>query len=278
MLNIKVLVKSIWDPTSIQWDYRHADLDYLSLTFNKTDMHALQWACDYKSKYGANIEVLLVLRSGLNHPLERLTRLPIDQIKILEASEACEHPEVIASLLAEEITRSSFDLILSGSESEDIHSGTTPIILAELLKIPCMAHVYAIEENGGGRWQVHRKEGRGIVHSFQIHLPALIGVERSIAPLRYFPRSLSDDKKPEMINKQISWQIPLAAYTRVKLTEPKPVIRYMDVPHDELAQHRLLKVTGLGQEHGLETDKIKNMPSAAYTHFIAQKIESWLKE
>ncbi|MGO0059848.1 hypothetical protein ACTID9_07530 [Brevibacillus fluminis] len=280
MLHIHVLVKWLYDPSSIQWNDFKNRFDCETLAINKADLHALQWACDYKRKNRAHITVLMVVEKGRTVPVERLEKYPIDQMILIETDQDRDNPFAVAALLAEEIKTLPYDLLINGSESGDYRTGITPIAVAERLQIPCLTHVHQMEQQGGGKWICQRKEGRGMVRSFEVALPALIGVVPAITPLRYIPSHLGKGKKAVLSHK-VAAAPALASpppYERVKLTAPQPVIHSLDVPRSPLAQHRILAVSGISNEKKDAGDKKKSASSPEFAHSVKEKIQSWLKE
>ncbi|MDQ6594913.1 hypothetical protein E2K98_04930 [Bacillus salipaludis] len=280
MLNFVVLVRSVFDSISIKWDYQNQKLKYLSDNFNKQDLHALQWACNYKEKQPAHITVLLMVEEGREVSLHRIKKFPIDVCKVVHVPEGDQHSTDMAPYIYEELKESHYDVILCGSESEDMQRGTTPILLARYLNIPYISRVYSIDsELGDDTWGVQCKEGRSTLHTFTIKLPALIGVERSVTPLRYISR-IHGNKSVEIITKRAG---PIQSATvknkRIKISEKQPVIRYLEVPTDFLAQHRMLSVAGITKNQNEKSSaKTKSVPTPEHIHFIARKVEQWLKE
>lgn len=278
MLTIHVLVKWLYDPSSIQWNYFKNGFDCETLAINKADLHALQWACDYKSNNSAQITVLMVIEKGQTVPVERLEKYPIDQMILIETDQDIEDSFAVASHLAEEIKKLPYDLLISGSESGDYRTGITPIAVAERLQISCLTHVHQMEQKEGGNWVCQRKEGRGMVRSFEVTLPALIGVVPSITPLRYIPRHQVKGKKAVLSHKVTATPASHPPYERVKLTAPQPVIHSLDVSRAPLAQHRILAVSGISHDKKDGADKKKSTSSPEYAHYVKEKIQSWLKE
>jgi electron transfer flavoprotein alpha/beta subunit len=277
MLNISVLVKCIIDPVAIQWNYYDGKPEYMSHVFNKTDLHGLQWACDYKEKYGAAITVVLAVPRSLDVPLDRLKRFPIEKMIVIQVSDEAKEPVEIPPLLAEVLRENPFDLIICGSEGEDEMRGVTPIVTAELLGIPSLTHIHQIKPGTDGNWNVQRKAGRGIVHLFQIKLPALIGVSRSVAELTYIPRQSASVNRIDVMYKEARIPEQLPSYRRWKLSQPEPHIHYLDVPEEPLAQHRILQISGVLGTQG-NTEKKKSELSSDFMRYTARHLEKWLQE
>jgi electron transfer flavoprotein beta subunit len=78
-----------------------------------------------------------------------------------------------------------FDLILSGRQASDTDAGQVPLGVAELLGLPSVAPVIAIERTGDGL-TVNRltDDGQQVI---EVGLPALLAVSSEIGEPRYPP-------------------------------------------------------------------------------------------
>ncbi|KIL34427.1 hypothetical protein SD71_20680 [Cohnella kolymensis] len=174
-MNICVLIKPVADPASIRWDYREQRLDFMTPGFNRPDLHALQWACDYKQTHAARITIVTVVDPDQEIDVKPLLKYPVDDCIIIKCANLSRYRHQTALPLVQALKDQAFDLILSGSQSEDTHSGVTPAVLAEFLGIPYFSEVYQIDPASDHIWQVKRKSGRDRVQTFRIDLPAVIG-------------------------------------------------------------------------------------------------------
>lgn len=269
------------DSASIKWDYQNQQFSFISNTFNSADLQALQWACEYKEKNGATITVILAADSNMVIDQKRLLKYNFDKCVILQQPELRQHRVETARLLADELKKYSFDVIMCGSVSEDENSGVTPAMVAELLYIPSLTNIHQIDIESERTWKVKRSEERGIVHTFKVQLPILIGVVNSLGRKRYIPRysrSYQTQKKIEV--QELSAPIGQSNIRVVKISEPKPNIRYFDIPDDSLSPEvRLLKIMGLAQEQKEQSgEKVASKVNEQNIHFISQKLQKWLME
>lgn len=280
-MKICVLVKPIIDSSSIQWNYRESRLDYVEEGFHSADIHALQWACDYKKREGAFVTVYMVADTQQEIRVDKLLKYSIDDCVLLRQESLSLYPNEVANILAKVIKTRSFDLILSGSISKDMNKGVTSAMLAEYLAMPVITHVHEIEPCENNEWRVKRKEGRGIVHNFQIKLPAVIGVLSSISRKRYIPRFSVSQRKTELIEIVSTEKISSSSsYQRLRMTEPKPNIIYLNLPSNELsAQKRQLINIGLSQGQAtVGSSKMMEKHSEKLTNMVTHRILKWLKE
>jgi electron transfer flavoprotein alpha/beta subunit len=269
------------DPTSIKWDYLNQQFSFESNTFNAADLQALQWACEYKEKHGANITVILAADTNMVIDQKRLLKYNLDKCVIIQQPELRKHRGETARLLADELKKYSFDVIMCGSVSEDENLGVTPAMVAELLYIPCLTNIFQIDIESERTWKVKRSEERGIVQTYEVQLPILIGVVNSLGRKRYIPRysrSYQTQKKIEV--QELRAPIEESNIRVVKISEPKPNIRFFDIPDDSLSPElRLLKIMGLAQEQKEQSgEKVASNVNEQNIHFITQKLQKWLME
>jgi len=281
MLNMCILVKPVIDPDSIKWDYQNQQFSYINNTFNAADLQALQWACEYKEKNNANITVILAADPNMVIDQKRLLKYNIDKCLILQQPGLRKQRGETARLLAEELKKYSFDVILCGSVSEDENLGVTPAMVAELLYIPCLTNIFQIDIELERKWKVKRSEERGIVQTYEVQLPILIGVVTSLGRKRYIPRySRSFQTRKNIEVHELEAPIIESNIRVAKISEPKPNIRYFDIPEDSLSPElRLLKIMGLAQEKKEQSgEKVASKVNNQNIHFISQKLQKWLME
>ncbi|MBI0580716.1 hypothetical protein IEC97_25595 [Neobacillus cucumis] len=279
MLNICILVKPIMDPASIKWDYQSQEFSYISNTFNSADLQALQWACDYKEKNGATITVMTAIDAQFIMDDKRILKHTIDKWVVLQHPDFKTSPGEAATILAKELSKHPFDVILTGSSSDDKNSGITPAKVAELLFIPSLTNIHSIDVKEERLWEVKRSEDRGIVQTYEVELPILIGVTNTMGRKRYIPRY----RRPPKIQKELQvlekGNCPSNVQV-IKMTEPRPNIRYFNIPKDSLsAEERLLAIMGLSQDRKEQTgEKVASEVNDKTIHFISQKLQKWLQE
>ncbi|NSL51848.1 hypothetical protein [Calidifontibacillus erzurumensis] len=280
-MNICILVKPIIDSNSVKWDYQNQKFSYLSYTFNSADLLALQWACDYKRKNGATITVIVAVDSKMEIDEKGLLKYDLDHCIILKQPRLKEQRNESARLLAMEIRKRPFDVILSGSVSEDENLGITPTMVAELLQIPSITNIHQIEVETEKVWKVYRSVERGIVQLYKVKLPALIGVVHSLGRRRYIPRySNSINVKKHIVIRELKDTIQDTKVKILKVSEPKPNIRYFDIPNGSLStEQRLLKIMGIAQDKKEQSSlKVATDVNEKTIHFLTQKLQKWLKE
>jgi electron transfer flavoprotein alpha/beta subunit len=280
MLNMCILVKPVMDPASIKWDYQNEQFSFESHTFNAADLQALQWACEYKEKYGAAITVMLAADTNMDIDQKRLLKYNFDKCFIIRQQELRKHRGETARLLAEELKKHSFDIILCGSVGEDENLGVTPAMVAEHLYIPCLTNIFQIDIESEKYWKVKRSEERGIVQTFEVQLPILLGVANSLGRKRYIPRYSGSYQQKKIEVQELNAPIEQPNISIVKISEPKPNIRYFEIPEDSLSPElRLLNIMGLAKEQKQQSgEKVASKVNEQNIHFISQKLQKWLME
>jgi electron transfer flavoprotein beta subunit len=88
-----------------------------------------------------------------------------------------------AKVLAAAVTRRPFDLVLSGVESTDGYTGTLPMAVAELLRLPSLTFARKIEL-GDGSVRIERQTDLGY-DVLEAPLPALVTVTGAATEPRY---------------------------------------------------------------------------------------------
>jgi len=86
---------------------------------------------------------------------------------------------VFAKVLQKVYEKGEYDLVITGKQAQDTDSGQTGIMLAEVLGLPCVSNVIAIEVLDEGHIKVSRLGDTG-TEIVEIELPAVVTVSDSI--------------------------------------------------------------------------------------------------
>jgi electron transfer flavoprotein beta subunit len=165
-----------------QW-IRDADLSY---EINEPDTFALEEALQLKEKHGGEVVVASVgparvqqaIREGLSKGADRAIHVDDDSGSKLDSY-------FTARLLAEAVRAESFDLILTGLQSDDHGFAQTGVILAELLGLPHATIIMEVQVLEGGRLKVKRELEGGWFQWVELPLPALLTIQSGINKPRY---------------------------------------------------------------------------------------------
>lgn len=187
-MKLAVCIKQVpsrdWQP---QVDERRTWIreDHATYEMNEPDAYALEEALRLKEKLGGEVvacsagpaRVAQVLREALARGADRAIHVEDDGLGAADAF-------VVAGALADAMRGESFDLILTGLQSDDQGFAQTGVILAERLGLPHATIVMEVEA-GDGRVRVKRELEGGWFQWVSMPLPAVLTIQSGINQLRY---------------------------------------------------------------------------------------------
>ena len=187
-MKIAVCIKQVptreWQPRlndQKTW-IREQDVSY---EMNEPDAYALEEALRLREKHGGEVvvcsagpaRVQTVIREALARGADRAIHVQDDGLGAADAF-------VIADALAAAMKSETFDLVLTGLQSDDQGHGQTGVILAERLGIPSSTIIMDVQiENNALR--VKRELEGGWFQWIAMPLPALLTIQSGINQLRY---------------------------------------------------------------------------------------------
>jgi electron transfer flavoprotein beta subunit len=156
-----------------------------SVELNEPDAYALEEALRLKEQHGGEVVVVSagparaaqVLREALARGADRAIHVESDALAAADAF-------VIAGSLAEAIREESFDLVLTGLQSDDQGFGQVGVVLAETLGMPHATIIMEVQAEAG-RLRVKRELEGGWFQWMTLPLPALLTIQSGINQLRY---------------------------------------------------------------------------------------------
>ena len=164
-----------------------------SFEMNEPDAYALEESLRLREKHGGEVvvcsagpaRVQQVIREALARGADRALHVEDNS---LAAADAAMTAEALAAAMREE----TFDLVLTGLQSDDQGHAQMGVILAERLGIPHSTIIMEVqvEENpstgsGQGRLRVKRELEGGWFQWIAMPLPALLTIQSGINQLRY---------------------------------------------------------------------------------------------
>ena len=160
-----------------------------SFELNEPDAYALEEALRLKEKHGGEVVVVSagparaaqVLREALARGADRAIHVEGDGLASADAF-------VIAGELAAAVRDETFDLVLTGLQSDDQGFGQVGVVLAEKLGMPSATIIMEVEASpaeGGGSLKVKRELEGGWFQWMTLPLPALLTIQSGINQLRY---------------------------------------------------------------------------------------------
>ncbi|GAC1565910.1 MAG: electron transfer flavoprotein subunit beta/FixA family protein [Ktedonobacteraceae bacterium] len=193
-MNILVPVKQVPDlveELEINSDGTDLDRELLKYKINEWDESALEEALQLKELHSGTVTVLALATGDVDEMLYTCVARGADSVvKIVGDFEEHHDSHTAARALAAVIRERPYDLILTGVQAADDLDGQVGVLLATYLGIPHISVVSGIEvEPLTHTATVHQEYAGGIMATFEVDLPAMLGVQASRAIPRYAPVS-----------------------------------------------------------------------------------------
>ncbi|NOT26291.1 MAG: electron transfer flavoprotein subunit beta/FixA family protein [Acidobacteria bacterium] len=185
-----------------------------SYEMNEPDAYALEEALRLREKHGGEVvvcsagpaRVQQILREALARGADRALHVEDDSLASADAL-------VSAAALAAAMAGESFDLVLTGLQSDDQGHGQTGVILAERLGIPHSTIIIEIQVQEAGV-RVKRELEGGWFQWVTMPLPALLTIQSGINQLRYATlKGIMAAKKKEI--RKVALPVGLAASQQI---------------------------------------------------------------
>ena len=154
---------------------------------NEPDAFALEEALRQKEKHGGEVAVITagparaaqVLREALAKGADRAIHLEDDRFAQMDAGNTA---RAIAAAIA--LENGSFDLIVTGLQSDDWGAAQTGVLLAEILGIPHATIIIGIEKTDSGL-KLKRELEAGHYQYIEMPMPVVLTIQSGINKLRY---------------------------------------------------------------------------------------------
>ena len=187
-MKIAVCIKQVptreWQPrlTDDRTWIREQDVSY---EMNEPDAYALEEALRLREQHGGEVvvcsagpgRVQQVIREALARGADRAIHVEDDALGAADAS-------MIADALAAAMRDETFDLVLTGLQSDDQGHAQMGVILAERLGIPHSTIIMEVQVQGSSL-RVKRELEGGWFQWIAMPLPALLTIQSGINQLRY---------------------------------------------------------------------------------------------
>ncbi len=189
-MRIAVCIKQVPDTEArlrLRQDGRWVDEEDLPFVINESDEYALEEALTLAEKTEGEVVVFSLGPARVKEALRKALALGAHRAVHLR-DEAFDGGDALATARAlhAALSRESFDLILTGSQSDDSGYGATGSVLAGFFGWPHAWLVMGIDlEDGGGSLRVVREMESGMNEIVRIALPAVMEVQAGINHPRY---------------------------------------------------------------------------------------------
>jgi electron transfer flavoprotein beta subunit len=185
------------------------ETDSLSYEINEPDAYALEEALQLREKHSGEVIVLCAGPEGAAQTIREALAKGADRaIHVVLGNDGNQvmDPLQTAQALAAAIKDEGPDLLLTGLQSDDMGSGQTGVILAELLGAPHSTIIMQVEIKDGSV-RVKRELEDGWFQHIEMPLPAVLTIQSGLNKLRY--ATLMGIKKAK--TKEIKTVTPAAA-------------------------------------------------------------------
>ncbi len=159
----------------------------ITVEINECDEYALEEALRIKETHGGEVTVLSLGAEGITKSIRKALAMGADQaIHILDSQQRANSPYLVAASIAAVIAENEFDLILTGTQSDDMSWAQTGVVLAEMLKLPHATIVMEIKADPEtGNVKALREMESGRFQWLELPLPALLAVQAGSSQVRY---------------------------------------------------------------------------------------------
>ncbi|HKJ65963.1 MAG TPA: electron transfer flavoprotein subunit beta/FixA family protein [Desulfopila sp.] len=200
-MKILVCIKQVPDMESkfkVNSEGNWYDSGDLAWRMNEYDEYAVEQAVQLKEQEGdADVTVLCIGPARVKETMKKALAMGCDRgVHVDDEASAGRDPLEIAAVIAEYAKDKSFDLILTGMQSQDRASGQVGVLIAEMLDLACVTTVVDFTFKDGGL-QVKRELEGGVKAKVKISLPALITCQLGLNTPRYptLPNIMKAKKK-----------------------------------------------------------------------------------
>lgn len=187
-MRIAVCIKQVPDTEArlrVAKDGRWIDEEDLPFVINESDEYALEEALTLAEKSGGEVVVFSLGPARVKEALRKALALGAGRaVHLLDDAFSGGDALATARALAAAVSRESFDLVLTGSQSDDAGFGSTGSVLAGHLGWPHAWLVMGVEAEDGSLKVVREMES-GMNEIIRISLPAVVEVQAGINHPRY---------------------------------------------------------------------------------------------
>jgi electron transfer flavoprotein beta subunit len=189
-MRIAVCIKQVPDSEArlrIASDGKWIEEEDVQFVINESDGYALEEALRLAEKTEGEVVVFSLGPERVREALRKALALGANRAVHL-SDEAFAGGDSLATgrALAAALSREEFDLVLTGSQSDDVGYGSTGSIIAAHLGWPHAWLVMGIDiEEGGGSAKVTREMEAGMNEIFRLGLPAVLEVQAGLNKPRY---------------------------------------------------------------------------------------------
>ncbi len=191
-MKIVVCVKQTFsiahDDFSFTSDGREIERKFLESEINESDLYATEEALSLREQTGdGEVVAVTVGDEGAEETLLRALAMGVDRaIRVELQPEHEADPLTVARAMEGALRDENPDMVFTGVQSSDTVQSATGTALAELLGLPCVAVVTALEyDSTSKRATVRRELEGGLIDVVDVDTPAVLTVQTGINEPRY---------------------------------------------------------------------------------------------
>lgn len=243
-MKILVCIKQVPDPDAVpepdpseQWVDFSSHIKY---KMNRFDEYALEEALLIKESLNdVSVDVITVGTEISGDVIKRAFGMGADRgIHIVIPDSGYIDPQTISHLIATEVMKEEYSLILTGIMSEDMMQGQTGQMIAEILNIPCCTSVISLDIQHDLISVIAKREIEGgIREGIKTKLPALFSIQAGINTPRYPTLSnilKADSKELISIERNADHQLQKAVF--IKRPEKSRAGEFLDGSTEDKAR------------------------------------------
>ena len=189
-MKIAVLLKQVPDlaeELEVDDSGKALDEEYIKFRLNEYDEHALEEAVCLKESGDAS-EVTAISLDGEEVDKALFTAMAKGADKAIKLTGVDAEGSRKNAALFSEALGSEYDLIMTGVQSVDDREGMMGPMISAMLKIPCVSVVTRVD-GGGSNVTVQKEYFGGLMATFEVQTPAVLGIQAARQTPRYAPVS-----------------------------------------------------------------------------------------
>ncbi|MBN2113556.1 MAG: electron transfer flavoprotein subunit beta/FixA family protein [Acidimicrobiia bacterium] len=185
------MVPDVVEELEVAGDGASLSRDFLRLIINERDENALEQALILKERHQGTVTVVApdapevddVLYTALARGADRVVKVT----GLEEGVGSAEATVTVAAALSSVAGLLPVDLILTGCQAIDDLDGLVGPLVAHQLGLPYVGIVTGLDVHPGGMGRCLREYPGGVRGSFELDLPAVVGIQGAEKPPRYVP-------------------------------------------------------------------------------------------
>lgn len=166
---------------------REIDTSQVSLEMSECDEHALEEGLKLKDRFGGEVTLLSAGSTGTEKTMRKGLAMGADRgILVEDDAGRLASPFLVAAAFRSVLESEAWDLILTGTQSDDWGNAQTGVILAEYLSIPHATIVMQLDARPeDGTVRALREMESGWFQWLELQLPSLLTIQAGSSPVRY---------------------------------------------------------------------------------------------